>query len=64
MKHTQRWTYSARDFEIPLCHTPPLRSFLESISNILNQRKGFDPSFSIFDTLENFNPKSEKAYTS
>ena len=26
-KHTLRWTYSARDFEIPLCHTPPLRSF-------------------------------------
>ena len=26
-KHTQRCTYSARDFEIPLCHTPPLRSF-------------------------------------
>ena len=26
-KHTQRWTYSARDFEIPLCHAPPLWSF-------------------------------------
>ena len=26
-KHTGRWTYSARDFEIPLCHIPPLRSF-------------------------------------
>jgi hypothetical protein len=26
-KHTARWTYSAKDFEIPLCHTPPLRSF-------------------------------------
>ena len=23
-KHTRRWTYSARDFEIPLCHIPPL----------------------------------------
>ena len=27
-KHTGPCTYSARDFEIPLCHTPPLRSFL------------------------------------
>ena len=27
-KHTQRWTYSAGDFEIPLCPIPPLRSFL------------------------------------
>ena len=26
-KNTRRCTYSARDFEIPLCHTPPLRSF-------------------------------------
>ena len=26
-KHTGPCTYSARDFEIPLCHTPPLRSF-------------------------------------
>ena len=26
-KHTWRWTYSSRDFEIPLCHIPPLRSF-------------------------------------
>ena len=26
-KHTGRWTYSAKGFEIPLCHTPPLRSF-------------------------------------
>ena len=26
-KHTWRWTYSAKDFEIPLCHIPPLRSF-------------------------------------
>ena len=25
-KHTQHLTYSARDFEIPLCHIPPLRS--------------------------------------
>ena len=27
-KHTRRWTYSARVFEIPLCHIPRLRSFL------------------------------------
>ena len=26
-KHTGRWTYPARDYEIPLCHIPPLRSF-------------------------------------
>ena len=26
-KHTGRWTYSAKNFEIPLCHIPPLRSF-------------------------------------
>ena len=26
-KHTRRCTYSARDFDIPLCQTPPLRSF-------------------------------------
>ena len=26
-KHTGPCTYSARNFEIPLCHTPPLRSF-------------------------------------
>ena len=30
-KHTRRWTYSARDFEIPLCHIPPLRSFLKTV---------------------------------
>ena len=27
-KPTGCWTYSTRDFEIPLCHIPPLRSFL------------------------------------
>ena len=27
-KHTGRWKYSAKNFEIPLCHIPPLRSFL------------------------------------
>ena len=26
-KHTGRWTFSAKDFKILLCHTPPLRSF-------------------------------------
>ena len=26
-KHTRRWTYSARDFEIPPCHISLLRSF-------------------------------------
>ena len=26
-KHTRRWTYTARDIEILLCHIPPLRSF-------------------------------------
>ena len=25
-KHTGCWTYSTRDFKIPLCHIPPLRS--------------------------------------
>ena len=30
-KYTHCWTYSARDFEIPLCHTPPLRSFFVKI---------------------------------
>ena len=35
-KYTGRWTYSARDFEIPLCHTPPLRSFF-SFSKANNQ---------------------------
>ena len=32
-KPTGRWTYSAKDFEIPLCHTPPLRSFLLLVTN-------------------------------
>ena len=30
-KYTQRWTYTARDFEIPLCHLPPLRSFFDKM---------------------------------
>ena len=30
MKHTGRWTYSAKDFEIPLGHIPPLRSFFQN----------------------------------
>ena len=30
-KHTGRWKYSAKNFEIPLCHIPPLRSFFYSI---------------------------------
>ena len=34
-KHTWCWTYSARDFEIPLCHTSPLRSFFFALSSFL-----------------------------
>ena len=30
-RNTRCWTYSARDFEIPLCHIPPLRSFLKTV---------------------------------
>ena len=33
-KHSRRWTYYARDFEIPLCPIPPLLSFfLASLSS-------------------------------
>ena len=32
-KHTGRWTYSAGDFEIPLCRIPPLRSFFLTFSH-------------------------------
>ena len=35
MKHTQHLTYSARDFEIPLCHIPSLRSFLFARNNLI-----------------------------
>ena len=38
-KHTGRWTYYARDFEIPLCHIPPLRSFL-LIEGLLESKNG------------------------
>ena len=30
-KHTGRWTYSARDCEISLCHILPLQSFFQSL---------------------------------
>ena len=30
-KHAWHWTYPTRDFEIPLCPFPPLRSFLGHI---------------------------------
>ena len=33
-KHTGRWTYSTRYFEIPLCRIPPLRSFFKNISRL------------------------------
>ena len=52
MKHTGRWTYSAKDFEIPLCHIPPLRSFFEQtpkkvrkIRKIGNVKKPYQKNF-------------------
>ena len=38
-KHTGPCTYSARDFEIPLCHTPPLRSFFILMEFLPNAAK-------------------------
>ena len=37
-KHTGRWTYSTKDFEIPLCHIPPpLKRSIKKLPNLVNR---------------------------
>ena len=46
-KHTGRWTYSAKDFEIPLCHTPPLRSFFVQLKHLKSPLDSVTPNLAI-----------------
>ena len=54
-KHTGRWTYSVKDFEIPLCHIPPLRSFL-SFAKIIDAPEKLDLFSFIISFPSNYPP--------